>query len=111
MNSFKDYVVALFEPFTNLVRSDGGDGGGLIVCRTRKKEEVAQWYEEWNKTQKCPYKREDHEANINFVDNQEGIVILDGAEVKHDSFETTEIEDFLKTLHVHYKFGDYILIV
>jgi hypothetical protein len=109
---FKNDIVALFESFTMLVYSDGGDGTGTIMCRNWTVQQVADWYDEWNNQQSFKLQRVDrHDGTVSFWDNQEGIVFIPGPETTVDFQTRTEVDDGLKSLKTDYCFGNYILIL
>lgn len=82
----------LFKCLDFFVKSDGGDGGGAIVCKNY--EEVANWFEEWylqehnHLKSMWPEKRfyPEHRM-VNFHDNNENIIFTDDTDIKLFSHE------------------------
>jgi hypothetical protein len=101
----KQLYTAFFEPLTNMLLSDGGDGSAVIITRYAPAKLVADWYDEWQSSKKWKLAREDHEdGHVSFWDNQEGLVILDGTRGELSDQE-------LDVLRVSYRFGDYAVII
>lgn len=104
----KELITAFFEPFTNMILSDGGDGGGTIITRFAPAKLVADWYDEWQTiiNKKFKFERINRpDGGVSFWDNQEGFRIIDGNNPR--GLTDNEIQNF----KADYMFGDYVLVL
>ena len=103
----KDLTISFFKPFTNLVLSDGGDGGGTIITRYTPAELVADWYEEWQSNKKFKLERRNRDdGTVSFWDNQEGFVIVNAS--SKEETDNTKVRDLIAQ---DFHFGNYLLMI
>ena len=87
----KVYFEKLAKFVYDTVINEGGDGGGLILCRHHNYFEVADVLEEFFKTQTAFKEKIDGLANeVTFSDNQESITIA-----QHNVFYLKNLEFYI----------------